>query len=83
MFVISGWRQDNGLGFSCCDIVQSSDNLVKSTMMAGLRVVNWASTWGSWGGWEKSLEVDWTSWASRDIVGKRTGREARRSVAGL
>ena len=68
IFVISGWRQDNGLDFSCCDIVQSSDNMVKSTVMAGLRLrigpppcgTTPPAAWrkldgdGSWGSWEKS-----------------------------
>ena len=29
IFVVHGRRQDDGLDFSCCDIVQSSDNMVK------------------------------------------------------
>ena len=37
-------RQDDGFDFSRCGSVQSCDNLVKSTVMAGERVANWAST---------------------------------------
>ena len=40
VLVVGGGRQDYGLDLSCCDIVPSRDNMVKSAVMTGLRVWN-------------------------------------------
>ena len=91
----------------CCDIVQSSNNMVELGQVyrdgraAGCELgLNLAEPHlrprgpvrrqldgnGGWGAGRRAWRaaaMAWISWTLRDIVSKRMGREARRSVPGL